>query len=216
MLRLHNRVNSAARMEFADHFHPTRFAGGHKIVENFIDRRFEKDTLVAKREVVILQRLQLDAYFVRDVANGDRRKIRKTRLRAYRREFWIDMRDLIVTVWEFVREGFDGVFHNMISTIGFIREDHEGSRIVAAVNYNLVNLLRAFLRVALFRCEGAWLPSEFIICRLRVLRGYKLYSPRHRMPDELVHLQLHSDLQSITQNPRSQLSIIHHTEDRRK
>lgn len=74
--RRDRRMNAAANIEIADDGHFARLAGLNQIVENLVDHGFVESTFVAIGPQIELQRFELDAKLIGDVADSDRGKIR--------------------------------------------------------------------------------------------------------------------------------------------
>jgi hypothetical protein len=100
------RVDAAANIEIANDGHPSGTARLHEIIQYFIDDRFVKSPLIAIGPKVKLQRLELDAKFIRYVFDPDRGKIRLAGARAHAGELRTLHADLVVTLRSRVGKGF--------------------------------------------------------------------------------------------------------------
>jgi hypothetical protein len=100
------RVDAAANIEVANDGHRSGTARLHEIIQYFIDDRFVKSTLIAIGPKVKLQRLELDANFIRYVFDPDRGKIRLASARAHAGELRTLHADLVVTLRSRVGKGF--------------------------------------------------------------------------------------------------------------
>src|SRR5438132_2634255 len=76
MLDLHFGLDSAAHVEIAFHFDEARIERANEIVGDPIGHRLVKRTFIAVRPQIELQRFQLDAFLIGDVADADGGEIR--------------------------------------------------------------------------------------------------------------------------------------------
>src|SRR5262249_1841396 len=85
--RLNNGSHSASGAEITGHPGANRVAGLHDVTQDAIDRIFVKDSQIAIRLKVHLQRLQFQAHSIRRVFDGDDPEVRQTGFRTHRRVF---------------------------------------------------------------------------------------------------------------------------------
>jgi len=77
MMRSHQRLDISPHVEVPFNSHAQRITGLYKVLEDHIDDVLVKYFHFAERIDVHLQTLELDAAFVRNVNQPQRRKIRK-------------------------------------------------------------------------------------------------------------------------------------------
>ena len=75
MLDNDHTVDAATSFPVCRDLHVERVAARNKIIKDLICHSLVEDSAIAEIEVVVLQRLELDAYIVGDVLNGDRSKV---------------------------------------------------------------------------------------------------------------------------------------------
>ena len=78
--------DSAPGGEAAFHDHLLGRAGRNQVVEDLVRRRLVEDALIAIREHVVFQRLELDAGLVGRVRDDDLAEVRQAGFRTHRRE----------------------------------------------------------------------------------------------------------------------------------
>ena len=103
----YDRANPAAHIEVACDPHPPRLARRRQFIQNAIDNRLVENSFVPEREVVQLERLQLDARLTRHVLHLNRREVRLTRLGADARELGANVLDRVRAHWRRVGKGLD-------------------------------------------------------------------------------------------------------------
>src|ERR1041385_40512 len=91
-------MQSTARREFAGDLHPTWLYSAREIFQHFVDHGLIKNTTLAEADEIVLQRLQLDAEFIRYEHDRDLSKIRKACDRTDRCELGIRMRHDVIAV----------------------------------------------------------------------------------------------------------------------
>ena len=106
MLNGDGGVNAAADVEFAGDFHPSGGAGGDQVVEDLVGDRFVKSAFVAVGPEIELERFELDAAGVGDVADGDGGEVRLAGFGAQAGEFRALHANKIITPGMRVGEGF--------------------------------------------------------------------------------------------------------------
>lgn len=104
-LRHDRRRNAAPRTKLPFHFRPHRFRPLHHILQNLVDHILLKNPQIPVALQIFLQRFQLQATFVRHIANRQHSKIRQPGLRTHRRKFRIIHHNLITR--KLVRPGLN-------------------------------------------------------------------------------------------------------------
>src|SRR5678809_1103247 len=88
----------ASCCEGAGHFYPDGSTGSGDIVENSVHRVFVKDPDVPVGMDIHLERLELEARFIRHVVDGNSAKIRQSRFGTDGGVFWNFDRDIVTLI----------------------------------------------------------------------------------------------------------------------
>src|SRR5581483_10912677 len=98
VLRHHCGLNAAAHRENSFDAQAPRLKSAHQVVEDSIGHRLVERALAAKRPQVQLERLELDAALLGDVADADGGEVGLTRHRAHAGELGALEADLVVAL----------------------------------------------------------------------------------------------------------------------
>src|SRR5579863_1332918 len=101
----HARAQTASRGKFSRHRSALRTACLHDVAQKAVHHVLLKNSQIAIRQRVHLERFQLQAQLVRHVPDRDGPEVGKRGLRTYRREF--RNRDLDLVTRELIRPRFD-------------------------------------------------------------------------------------------------------------
>ena len=99
-------VDAAACFPICCDLHVDRVAACNEIIEDLVGHSFVEDATIAEVEVLVLQRLEFNAYIVRDVLNGHCPEVGQARLWTDRCVLWVDVSDREPTSWTRIRECF--------------------------------------------------------------------------------------------------------------